>query len=214
MPQIYKIITHEPVKTALFELLTASRGTDNIGGWVYIEGFRFITVGTPEWEQHLQLQRKILEGKFSPKELDRLMKTYAKSMKCAGKITETSGLEAISYFANYQNGSASKRIIMDAKTGIIAELTPESQGIDIFTKPTIENALMSWGYHARKCCPSYAYDGTIQDALREFAEKGYQFSVWTDEWNSHLLRNGEKTIDARGSPTVTGFEEVLRMAAI
>ncbi|MFH1849001.1 MAG: hypothetical protein ABH879_02330 [archaeon] len=123
-----------------------------------------------------------------------------------GRSYETTGLQAM--FHQYSNGITSpKRVIWGPE--IIIELTPPGQA-DVFRLPG--NGQNTYLQHARQIASkgdAYVFDGGLPDALEQL--RGRDFRIWDENWDVHLLANGEITGQGHGVRNAT-LDEVMKFA--
>jgi hypothetical protein len=181
----------------------------------YISGSIVVQKGTPEWAECMAQRRKKLLEFRSLEEADVFL---AKLESTLERDYVDTGLQAINYFAvlGSDHKTVPKRVILDKKSGLAAEITVERKNVDVF-RADVENIMFDWGLHARKLAAynkgRFSYDGMLRDALSEFEQKGYRFNLWNTKWSAGHLENGErsKTLELMKITPIEGvsLDEVL-----
>ena len=155
----------------IFDLLTSNRE-------FMLYGARILRKNSPEWEEYMEKEKRIFK-RFDEEVLQR-------------RISGLRGREALTIDSPFRAMHYSgKRLAYDTDIALICEIAVAKRQIDVFRNTEFGNVLVDLSAKARILGKLY-YDGTLHDALSEFAEKGYTFNLWNMVWHRDNLKDGIK----------------------
>ena len=189
------------VTSSLFELLTMPSSAS-----CQVDGTRILRKSTPEWGEYLKARRaELLRGGLSEQNTERIIADLEKR--------EISYVGTTFRATNY-SGYTQKRLLYDTEGLLICEVSVEANQVDIFQGTKGQNKFVDWAKKARQDRQHYFYDGSVQEALAEFAQGGFRFNLWNTVWKVGGIENGKPTPDLAYTIPQDGvtLEDILRFA--
>ena len=150
-----------------------------------VKGAKMLQKRTPEWEKYLAEYRKELEASGTlPKgtvqfKIDRL--SFSKAIP----------IESTTFRAIHYTRGISRRLLYDTQEDVACELAVPEREVHVF-KGCKETGAFIGDAFQELSEDTFLYDGTLRDALEEFAQRGYTFNLWDTSWRPVYLENGKR----------------------
>lgn len=143
-----------------------------------VEGAIFLGKGTQEWQEHIDAQRKLLESRkdypLTPEQVQKFIDDLSHSEFLHAKSTDFWGL-------SYEKAGISRRLLSDIDAQkIVCEISYQHKRIDISRGSY--GAMNTIGDQFYKTIEQIYYDGALREALEEFRDQGFAFTLWDTSW--------------------------------
>ena len=190
MPSLYRNIdqlkpSYARQDFSLVDRLTSERNA-------YIEGVRFVEIGSEEWERVVSnvrtTQRRLGASEDRIERAVERLSDYADAQ--TSKFPEPTSLRGL----KLRSTSPFENFISDWGLNIICYIRPNDKVVDAV--PYYEpdgRQLQSFYYDAGKVATpdTFKYDGSLRDALIEFQQKGFSFNL--GRWPIPFSIGGQKS---------------------
>lgn len=197
MPNIYKgwlLVEYKPpdsarLDTTLFELMTSNET-------FLIDGIRILPKNSPEWKQVLDETRQKRENLATgmPKEYKPNVEQKIEELTKQEVIYDKTDFSAM-HFLGIRLLYADKRFT--------SQISVKRKAIDFF-RPIFP----ADSQRKARTTKLYQYDGTLQDALVEFMQNEYTFTLWDKYWAGYHI------MDEEIGPNLKGVTPIIQKATI
>lgn len=150
-----------------------------------VKGAKMLQKRTPEWEKYLAEYRKKLEASGLLHEAVVQLKMSRLS------FSEAIPAQSTNFRAIHYNRGVPRRLIYGAQEDVACELSVPKREVHVFRD--CKGIWTLIGDAAQEVSKdTFLYEGTLRDALEEFAQRGYRFNLWNTAWRPVYLENGKR----------------------
>lgn len=173
--------------------------TTDTGGFL-VSGVRFLSRGSPEFEKYITGFKQNAIARGVPADLAE--ESTARLSKTSLRYPQTG------FYAMNLPRERLIRLVYDEDEKLICEVVPDGKKIEVF-RPFHNPPFFTDTARKAAAEKSFLYEGSIKDALSEFENEGFVFSLWDTAWNSEHLQNEGGIARAHYKPKEATLAEVF-----